>query len=141
MQYVFSNTIICADAATANKITYDAKLRSVTIQGDVYDTGGTLSGGSAPQGSGILLKVQDMIRVEAELQDARAALKSAEDELSGNQGRRDQWRQCSQQLEMKVHELNLLLQQQDGSDASRVGPLLYLTLYTHARSSASTTSR
>jgi structural maintenance of chromosome 2 len=39
-------------------------MRSVTLDGDVYDPSGTLSGGSAPSGDGVLVHVQELAGVE-----------------------------------------------------------------------------
>ncbi|CAE6464237.1 unnamed protein product, partial [Rhizoctonia solani] len=73
MEYTFGDTLICADDETAKKVTYDpiVRMRSVTIHGSLYDPSGTLSGGSAPQGAGILKKVQDVIRCEERTKQAR----------------------------------------------------------------------
>ncbi|ELU39095.1 nuclear condensin complex subunit Smc2, putative [Rhizoctonia solani AG-1 IA] len=74
MEFAFGDTLICADDETAKKVTYDpiVRMRSVTIHGSLYDPSGTLSGGSAPQGAGILKKVQDVIRCEARVKEFRA---------------------------------------------------------------------
>ncbi|CAG8773612.1 14534_t:CDS:2, partial [Acaulospora morrowiae] len=44
MEYVFGGTLICSDADTANKITFNKRVltKSVTLDGDVYDPSGTL---------------------------------------------------------------------------------------------------
>ncbi|CAE6414599.1 unnamed protein product [Rhizoctonia solani] len=73
MEYAFGDTLICADDETAKKVTYDpiVRMRSVTIHGSLYDPSGTLSGGSAPQGAGVLKKVQEVIRYEERAKEAR----------------------------------------------------------------------
>lgn len=48
LEFVFGNTVICADKDAAKAATFEAKLRSVTVEGDVYEPSGTLTGGSAP---------------------------------------------------------------------------------------------
>ena len=50
MDYVFGNTLICADAETAKRVTFDpsVRMKSITLEGDSYDPSGTLSGGSSP---------------------------------------------------------------------------------------------
>ncbi|KAH8835809.1 hypothetical protein DL96DRAFT_89837 [Flagelloscypha sp. PMI_526] len=120
LPYVFGETIICEDAQAANKITYGAQVRSVTVQGDVYDTGGTLSGGSAPSSSGTLVKIQGLINIDEQLNAAQTAADRAELELKKNERKRSQWRTLGQEMEMKAHELSVLEQQLDGSSASRV---------------------
>ncbi|OMP89021.1 Structural maintenance of chromosomes protein 2 [Diplodia seriata] len=46
MEYVFGSTLVCEDAETAKRVTFDpsVRMKSVTLEGDVYDPSGTLSG-------------------------------------------------------------------------------------------------
>lgn len=56
MEYVFGSTFICDTKEAAAMVAFDRRLgcRAVTLQGDVYEPSGTLSGGSAPSGGNIL---------------------------------------------------------------------------------------
>ena len=122
MTYVFGGTFICEDAATAKRITFsqDVGIKSVTLDGDVYDPSGTLSGGSAPSSSGILVKVQDLLEAEGNLQDAVGRLSALELEEKRTSGVRNHWFNLSRELTIKEHELNLLQEQLNGSNAARV---------------------
>ena len=77
MSYVFSDTLICDDAASAKLVTFSKEVgvKSVTLDGDVYDPSGTLSGGSAPNSSGILVKVQELQEAERRVRKAEERLK------------------------------------------------------------------
>ena len=48
MEFVFGNVIICSSAAVAKAIAFDKTInvRTVTLEGDSYEPGGTLTGGS-----------------------------------------------------------------------------------------------
>ncbi|KAG5635609.1 hypothetical protein H0H81_010647, partial [Sphagnurus paluster] len=120
--YVFGDNLICDDAVSAQRVTFskDVGVRSVTLAGDVYDPSGTLSGGSAPSGSGILIKVQELMDIWEKLEDARTSL--GELERAEEQGRnvRERWRGLVRELEMKEHEAKLMEQQVQGSNAARV---------------------
>jgi structural maintenance of chromosome 2 len=120
--YVFSDNLICSDSEAAKKVTFSKEVgvRSVTLEGDVYDPSGTLSGGSKPSGSGILVQVQDLLAVSHELGQAKAKLHQLQNEEAASQQKRGQWKALSTQLEMKEHELKLMRQQVEGSNASRV---------------------
>lgn len=99
-------------------------MRSVTLDGDVYDPSGTLSGGSAPTGSGILIKVQELMEIGGKLTAAKARLDQLEKEgLKGRQNR-DEWKNLMRDLEMKEHEMKLMEQQLEGSNAARVSSTL-----------------
>ena len=83
MSYVFGDTFICDDAATAKLVTFSAEVggaKSVTFDGDVYDPSGTLSGGSTPSSSGILIKVQELMDMERKLREAQGKLSALEQE-------------------------------------------------------------
>jgi structural maintenance of chromosome 2 len=122
MLFVFGGTFICEDAATAKKVTFhDAiRTRSVTLDGDVYDPSGSLSGGSAPSGNRTLIEVQALLEVESNLRNARRELDAAEREEAQAQRVREEWKKLSRDLEIKEHELKLLEEQVGGSNASRV---------------------
>ncbi|KAI0631723.1 condensin complex subunit SMC2 [Trametes polyzona] len=123
MFFVFGGTFVCEDAATAKQITFSREvgIKSVTYDGDVYDPSGTLSGGSAPSGSGVLVRVQELLEAEGNLQAARRRLDELESEEKRLQSVRDTWKAFTRDLSIKEHELNLLEQQLSGSNASRIG--------------------
>jgi structural maintenance of chromosome 2 len=120
MTFVFGDTLICDDAESAKAVTFHPQvgLRSVTIQGDVYDPSGTISGGSAPSSSGLLVKVQALKRAEAALQEAKDELRRLEHEEQSGEAARDAWTTAKRNLEMKEHELKLLEEQVAGSNAA-----------------------
>ncbi len=122
MAYAFGNTFICDDAEAAKKATFSsARVRSVTLDGDVYEPSGTLSGGSAAKGSGILVKVQAVLNAERQLAEAKQKLAAAEAYSEKMKQKRDTWTALSRQVDMKKHELRLLEEQIEGSSGARVG--------------------
>jgi len=122
MTFVFGDTLICDDAESAKAVTFHPQvgLRSVTTQGDVYDPSGTISGGSAPSSSGLLVKVQALKRAEAALQEAKDELRKLEHEEQSGKAARDAWTKAKRDLEMKQHEVKLLEEQVTGSNAAMV---------------------
>lgn len=122
MAYVFGGTLICDDAESAKLVTFSREVgvESVTLDGDVYDPSGTLSGGSAPSGSGLLIKVQEIQEEEGRLREARGRLERLEREAEQGRGRREQWKTLSRELELKEHEMKLLEEQVGGSNAAMV---------------------
>ncbi|EKM76313.1 hypothetical protein AGABI1DRAFT_63367 [Agaricus bisporus var. burnettii JB137-S8] len=122
MSYVFGSTFICSDAETAKRITFHQSIhtRSVTIEGDVYDPQGSLSGGSAPSGNRILLDVQKLLEVESELREVKRELEEVEEEGRRSEKVREEWRAGKRDLEIREHELKLVEEQVGGSNASRI---------------------
>ncbi|KAF8966105.1 condensin complex subunit SMC2 [Flammula alnicola] len=118
--YIFSDTLICDDAETAKKVTFsrDVNVRSVTLEGDVYDPSGTLSGGSAPNSQKTLIQVQELLEIESKLREAHNRLQSLTREDEKTRSTREKWRSLVRDLEIKQHELKLLQEQVGGSNAS-----------------------
>lgn len=122
MSYVFSDTLICTDADSAKKVTFSAEVgvRSVTLEGDMYDPSGSLTGGAAPSGSGILIRAQELMEIGGRLETARRALEGLEREGERKRQAREEWRRLKGELEMKEHEGRLMEEQVGGSNAARV---------------------
>lgn len=122
MAYVFGDAIICKDAESAKAITFNKSVgvKTVTAQGDVFDPSGTMSGGSAPSGNGVLLRVQELNRVESKLSQAQETIRRLENPGSNANDARSLWADLKHDLEIKAHELALLEKQVGGSNASRV---------------------
>ncbi|EKM51373.1 uncharacterized protein PHACADRAFT_263461 [Phanerochaete carnosa HHB-10118-sp] len=122
MSFVFGETLICDDAESAKLVTFSSAVgvKSVTIDGDVYDPSGTLSGGAAPSGSGVLVRVQELLDAERKLGEALGRLQALEREEQRTRQGREQWKQLAKEVELKEHELALLEQQVAGSNSARV---------------------
>lgn len=124
MAYVFGDTLVCADAAAAKAVTFNKSVgvKCVTLEGDVYDPSGTLTGGSAIASAGILVRAQELNRAESELRAAVAVLNELERSEKDGKQARESWKKLSRELEIKEHELHLLEEQVGGSNAARVSP-------------------
>jgi structural maintenance of chromosome 2 len=120
--FVFNDTIICDDAASAQAVTFSRQVgvRSVTLDGDVYEPSGTMSGGAAPSGSGILARAQELREAEERVRKARSKLEALEREQVARRAAREAWRARTRELEIKEHELRLLQEQVGSSNAARV---------------------
>lgn len=132
MTFVFGNTLICDDAESAKLVTFSPQVggvRSVTLDGDIYDPSGTLSGGSAPSSSGVLVKVQELLEAERRLGEARGRLEMLEREEERGRVEREKWKKLARELEIKEHEMHLLEEQVGGSNATRVCPnMMWISL-------------
>lgn len=131
MAYVFGDSIICKDPESAKAVTFNKAVgvKTVTVQGDVYDPSGTMSGGSAPSGNGVLLRVQELNRIQAKLAEAKQTIRELEE--GKDSSARRQWAALNRELEIKEHELTLLEEQVGGSNASRVStkPFLWPSMF------------
>ncbi|KAH9475267.1 Structural maintenance of chromosomes protein 2 [Psilocybe cubensis] len=118
--YIFSDTLVCDDPNTAKEVTFKIGVKSVTLDGDVYDPSGTLSGGSAPSSTQTLIQVQELIGVENKFREAQHRLQTLMQEEQRTQNARNNWKGLTRDLEIKQHELKLLQEQVGGSNASLI---------------------
>jgi structural maintenance of chromosome 2 len=126
MEYVFGSTLVCDDSATAKTVTFDPAIRmkSVTLEGDVYDPAGTLSGGSAPQSSGVLVTLQKLNDLTSELASQEQALGLLQSTMTRERKKLDAARQIKQDLDLKLHEIKLAEEQIASNSATSVGSKL-----------------
>ncbi|KAI9719939.1 MAG: Structural maintenance of chromosomes protein 2 [Chrysothrix sp. TS-e1954] len=122
MEYVFGSTLVCADAETAQKVTFDpsVRMKSVTLEGDVYDPSGTLSGGSAPQSSGVLVTLAELNEVQKELDVKVSLLADLQARLVRDKQIMEKLRKTKQELDLKLHEISLTEKQIENNSASSI---------------------
>ncbi|KIX02639.1 uncharacterized protein Z518_08581 [Rhinocladiella mackenziei CBS 650.93] len=122
MDYVFGTTLICQDAETAKRVTFDpaVRLKSVTLDGDVYDPSGTLSGGSSPNSSGVLVILQKLNEVTKELRQNQAELQQLQDTMKKEQSELANIKTVKQELDLKTHEIKLAEEQISGNSSSSI---------------------
>ncbi|KAI1327151.1 SMC2-like protein [Xylariaceae sp. FL0255] len=122
MEYVFGNTLVCHDAETAKRVTFDpnVRMRSITLEGDAYDPSGTLSGGSAPTSSGVLVTLQRLNDINRNSKEAEASLQELQGQISREKSKLDQARKIQQDLDLKSHEIKLAQEQINGNSSSSI---------------------
>ncbi|KAL9117356.1 MAG: hypothetical protein Q9187_006108 [Circinaria calcarea] len=122
MDYVFGSTLVCVDAETAKRVTFDpaVRLKSVTLEGDVYDPSGTLSGGSSPNSSGVLVTLQKLNALNKELTTKELALQELQVLMAKEKKKLDLTRRTKQELDLKGHEIKLTEEQIGGNSSSSI---------------------
>ena len=110
MKYVFGNAFICSDMNSAKQVAFDPNIRckAVTIDGEVFNPQGLLTGGSDHRGPSILTNLQlfsakreEYSRLEAEI----AALQSKWNEFNA---RNQQKMEKLKKIELLQHELKVI---------------------------------
>ena len=122
MEYVFGSTLVCEDAETAKRVTFDpaVRMKSVTLEGDVYDPSGTLSGGSSPNSSGVLVTLQKLNALNNDLHAKESALQQLQTLMEKEKIKLDTARKTKQELDLKTHEIKLTEEQIGGNSSSSV---------------------
>uniref|UniRef100_A0A7S2XJV8 SMC hinge domain-containing protein n=1 Tax=Attheya septentrionalis TaxID=420275 RepID=A0A7S2XJV8_9STRA len=106
VEYVFGSTLVVDGMDAANKICDATKTRTVTLQGDVYDPSGTISGGSSNNLGSTLVKLTELTIASSELEMKETQLKQVASKLHGMASLSKQYGSLSDKLEIADAELS-----------------------------------
>ena len=122
MSYVFGSSLVCQSHSVAKKVTFDKKvmLRSVTLDGDLYDPSGQLTGGAKSQSAGSLLKIQKLNGLRLSRDKKLYELKSIQERLENLAETKNLHNNLQQKLQLKEHELALLRQRMENNPNYKV---------------------
>ncbi|KPJ17687.1 Structural maintenance of chromosomes protein 2 [Papilio machaon] len=110
MSWVFGGALVCADLDTARRVTFHPRVRCrcVTLDGDVVDPAGTLSGGARIKGGSVLLQLQVLKQLEAAAREAEEELAACTADLANLQLLADKHNALKQKVEVSSHALQVL---------------------------------
>lgn len=118
MSYVFGSTFVCNDTNAARQVTFHKDIRtpSVSLEGDIFDPRGLLTGG-ARKGSGELLKqLYRLSVVESELAKHQDNLSRIESEIASLLPIQKKHDHLKSQLELKSYDLALFEERAKGCE-------------------------
>jgi structural maintenance of chromosome 2 len=105
VEYVFGATLVVDEANAANKICDLLKTRTVTLEGDVYDPSGTISGGSKNNLGTTLSKLSELDKASTELSQERSRLEKVQTRLTSMQTVTKKHEDLNGKLELAAAEL------------------------------------
>mmetsp|Transcript_25105 Transcript_25105/g.59524 ORF Transcript_25105/g.59524 Transcript_25105/m.59524 type:complete len:1178 (-) Transcript_25105:240-3773(-) len=118
MKYVLGKTMVCQDveAAKACAFTDGVKARSVTLEGDLFDPAGTLTGGHrAKASSSVLLTFGELLDKRAALADAEEALAALRREAGQAKTAADKYAALEQKATLAEHQGGLVRKRLEGN--------------------------
>jgi len=106
IDHVFGASFVCKDREAARLVCEKLRLKSVTLEGDLYDPQGTLTGGSRPRGSASLLVRMGQL-ADARHKASHAAERAAKAEAMLVEARKrgEEHEALASELEMQKHRL------------------------------------
>mmetsp|Transcript_165769 Transcript_165769/g.532285 ORF Transcript_165769/g.532285 Transcript_165769/m.532285 type:complete len:1211 (-) Transcript_165769:161-3793(-) len=118
MKFVFGGFLVCDTAETAKQVTFhpNVRVRSVTKDGDLYDPAGTITGGSAPRGGNLLMRLQEVSDLETKVHTVRQEYEQVTQSLRQMQSASEQYLTIERELKCREHELTLIDQRINGSE-------------------------
>ena len=105
MEYVFGSALVLDETKAANEISKQTKVRTVTLDGDVYDPSGTISGGSKGTQETILDTMAKLAEHTKQLNYTQSAFKLVSDKLDSLKGKSIDFDNLSATLELAQAEL------------------------------------
>jgi structural maintenance of chromosome 2 len=105
MEYVFGSTLVVDGMKAANQICDATKTRTVTLDGDVYDPSGTISGGSRNNLGSTLSKLSELTEAQTNLSKMEERLKVVSTELDALKSVARDFEKLSDKLELATAEL------------------------------------
>nr|XP_029731204.1 structural maintenance of chromosomes protein 2-like [Aedes albopictus] len=112
MKFVFGHSFLADDMNVAKQVTYHPQImsRSVTLDGDVVDPSGTLSGGAKAKGAVVLLEVEEINQIQKLLEQKEAEYQQVCAEISKLERVAHRYNQLKEQLDMMNYEIKTLQQ-------------------------------
>ena len=123
MQYVFGKAFVCKDAATARAVAFDREVLTncVTVEGDLLNPSGLLTGGSRNSGSSVLAKLHALHAAE----DALTTAKAVAEEVGAAAREAAKEAKATAKLEAAYdhaeHALGLIRERVKGSESHQLG--------------------
>eukprot|EP00794_Sanderia_malayensis_P008232 gene8232-9114_t len=110
MKFVFGSAFVCKELELAKKVTFDPEIRvkSVTLEGDVFDPAGTLSGGARVQRASVLERLEEINKASNDLEEKESSLNDAKQELMQLKRKAEEFNRLKQQLDLKSREAELV---------------------------------
>ncbi|KAH9635451.1 hypothetical protein HF086_003205 [Spodoptera exigua] len=110
MAWVWGGTLVCRDLDTAKRVTFhpSVRRRTVTLDGDVFDPSGTLSGGARVKGGSVLMQLQELKQLEEEHKAIKEQLSQCNEELKSLQQAGEKHTSAQQKFDVMSHELDVI---------------------------------
>ncbi|CAG2104682.1 unnamed protein product, partial [Medioppia subpectinata] len=118
MKHVFGDTMIVPDMEIAKRIVYEVHKTAVTLDGEVIEPSGVLSGGSTSQGTQLLAKVAEILDKRRMFEELKHSMTEMEREFQNLNKDSKNYMTTKQSFELKEREAELVRQRlQQGNSA------------------------
>jgi structural maintenance of chromosome 2 len=112
MAWIFGQIFVCKDMETAKKIAFHEKImkKCVTLEGDLFDPAGTLSGGAPAKTGSIILKLEELKDTQNELNNKECLLKNVELALQEIVKTAEKYSSLKQKHDLLTYEISMVRQ-------------------------------
>ncbi|KAG0478466.1 hypothetical protein HPP92_013185 [Vanilla planifolia] len=126
MTYVFGSTFVCRSTNAAKEIAFnrDVNSTSVTLEGDVFQPSGLLTGGSRKGGGDILRHLHALSEKELELSVCQQRLMDIEEKIAKLLPLHKKFMHLKSQWELKSYDLSLFQSRVEQNEHHKLGELV-----------------
>ena len=112
MEWIFGSVFICKDMDTAKQVAYHNNImkKCITLEGDVFDPSGVLTGGAAAKGGSILTRLDEFREAQTALSEKEQSLQEINNRISSINKTAERFNALKNQYNIKQHELNMVMQ-------------------------------
>ena len=121
MRHIFGNALVCADKSGARSVCEKLGLRTVTLEGDVYDPSGVLTGGSRARGNAsVLCRLSELTKLRRELSACEKELGQLASQLETCRKKAERYDAVQQELALCQQKLDLHRQMVRSSESGQL---------------------
>uniref|UniRef100_A0ACD5XAI0 Uncharacterized protein n=1 Tax=Avena sativa TaxID=4498 RepID=A0ACD5XAI0_AVESA len=126
MAYVFGSTFVCRNMEAAKEIAFNREVgsTSVTLEGDIFQPSGLLTGGSRRGGGDLLRKLHELANAEADLSDHKDRLSIIEQKIAVLLPLHKKHAELKSQFELKSYDLSLFQNRVEQNEHHKLGELV-----------------
>ncbi|XP_006848048.2 structural maintenance of chromosomes protein 2-1 isoform X1 [Amborella trichopoda] len=126
MAFVFGSTFVCKSSDIAKEVTFNREIqvRSVTLEGDIFQPSGLLTGGSRKGGGDLLGHLHALSEAESMLHRHQERLLKITDEIARLQPLQKKFMHLKSQLELKLYDLSLFEARAEQNEHHKLGELV-----------------
>ncbi|XP_028801071.1 structural maintenance of chromosomes protein 2-1 [Neltuma alba] len=126
MEYVFGSTFVCKNTDAAKEVAFNREIRtpSVTLEGDIFQPSGLLTGGSRKGGGQLLRQLHDLAEAESKLAIHQRRLSDVEAKITKLLPLEKKWKDLKTQLELKSYDLSLFQSRAEQNEHHKLGELV-----------------
>ncbi|KAL5569905.1 hypothetical protein UlMin_026480 [Ulmus minor] len=126
MEYVFGSTFVCKNTDAAKEVAFNKETRtpSVTLEGDIFQPSGLLTGGSRKGGGDLLRQLNDLAEAELKLSVHQKRLTEIEAKINELRPLQKKFMDLKSQLELKSYDLSLFQGRAEQNEHHKLGELV-----------------
>ncbi|KAG6788501.1 hypothetical protein POTOM_004568 [Populus tomentosa] len=126
MEYVFGSTFVCKTMDAAKEVAFSREIRtpSVTLEGDIFQPSGLLTGGSRMGGGYLLRQLHELAEAESNLLLHQRRLSEIEAKITELLQVHKKFVDLKKQLELKLYDLSLFQGRAEQNEHHKLGEVV-----------------